>query len=83
MLGTNVLDLSELLRTERQGKALLVVTCSQAQKDVISEYVQMETPDNGSSALMAVTRSQAQKDVVSDSVQRKTPYDRSPEPGEA
>ena len=32
LLGTNVPDLPELLRTERQGKALMVVTCIQAKR---------------------------------------------------
>ena len=58
LLGTDVPDLSELLRTERQGKAFVAVTCSQAQKDVISHLVLRETPDNGSPALMVVTCSQ-------------------------
>ena len=48
LLGTDVPDLSELLRTERQGKALMVVTHSQAQKDIISDSVQREAPDDGS-----------------------------------
>ena len=68
LLGTDVPDLSELLRTERQGKALMIVTHRQAQKDVVSDSVQRETPDNGSSALMVVTRSQTQKDIILDSV---------------
>ena len=48
LLGTDVPDLSELLRTERPGKALMVVTRSQTQKDIISDSVQRETPDDGS-----------------------------------
>ena len=48
LLGTDVPDLSELLRTERLGKALMVVTRGQTQKDTISDSVQRETPDDGS-----------------------------------
>ena len=40
LLRTDVPDLSELLKTERRGKALMVVTCSQAQKEISSNSVQ-------------------------------------------
>ena len=51
LLGTDVSDLSELLRTERQGKALMVVTRSHTQKDNISDSVQRETLNDGSPEL--------------------------------
>ena len=84
----DVPDLSELLKTERQGKVLMVVICIPAPKDVISDLVQRETPNNGSPALTVVklklklNSSQTQKDIISDSVQRVTPDDGSPEPEE-
>ena len=49
LLGTNVKDLSELLKAERRGKALLVVTRGQARKEISSNSVQMESPSDGSS----------------------------------
>ena len=49
LLGTNVKDLSELLKAERRGKALMVVTRSQARKEISSNSVQMESPSDGSS----------------------------------
>ena len=49
LLGTDVPDLSELLKAERWGKALMVVTRSQARKEISSNSVQMESSSEGSS----------------------------------
>ena len=66
LLGTNVKDLSELLKAERWRKALMVVTRSQAQKETSSNSVQMESPSDGSSEPEKepeVTESSGQSDV--------------------
>ena len=49
LLGTDVPYLSELLKAERWGKALMVVTHSQARKEISSNSVQTESPSDGSS----------------------------------
>ena len=66
LLGTNVKDLSELLKAERRRKALMVVTRSQARKEISSNSVQMECPSDGSSEPEKepeVTESSGQSDV--------------------
>ena len=62
LLGTNVPDLSELLKAERWGKALMVVTRSQARKEISSNSVQMESPSDGFSE-PEETESSGQSDV--------------------
>ena len=49
LLGTDIPDLSELLKAERWGKVLMVVTRSQARKEISSNSVQIESSSEGSS----------------------------------
>ena len=66
LLGTDVPDLSELLKTERQEKALMIVIRSQTQKEISSSSVQRETLRDRSSEPQKEpeeTKSSGQSDV--------------------